>query len=84
MFFALQVDATIMYPLSEEEQFVFSERANASNQEGQVRLTVLDRIYHIRNLRTLRLTLFDTSVIVTQSQTRGLMFARIFAKGITC
>jgi hypothetical protein len=52
--FALQVDATIMYPLTEEEQFVFSERANASNQEGQVRLTVLDRIYHIRNLRTLR------------------------------
>jgi hypothetical protein len=50
----VQVDATIMFPLTDEEQFIFSERANASNQEGQVRLTVLDRIYHIRNLRTLR------------------------------
>jgi hypothetical protein len=71
----VQVDCTIMYPLTEEEQFIFSERANASNQEGQVRITVLDRIYHIQHLRTLRFALFQ--LVHFKALTHGL-YCKVF------
>jgi hypothetical protein len=73
----VQVDATIMFPLTEEEQFIFSERANHSNQEGQVRLTVMDRIYHIRGLRTLRSN-FLHFVCLKYACSQGLCFCIVW------
>ena len=49
-----KVACLILDPLTPEEQFAFSERANFTVQEGVVFLTAIDIIGHVRCLRNLR------------------------------
>jgi hypothetical protein len=50
----IQVTCCVLDTLTEMEQFVFSERANHTNHEGSVSLTIYDRLTQIKHLRLMR------------------------------